>query len=72
MTENKCLYFKEPDSILYKFLERHSTHEFYTDVVDRFKVKYECTYSPSHYKKNYLEQLQNSQVGEYFFNHCLL
>lgn len=48
MTENKCLYFKEPDSILYKFLECYSTHEFYTDVVDRFKVKYECTYSPSH------------------------
>lgn len=48
MTENKCLYFKEPDSIRYKFLECHSTHEFYTAVVDRFKVKYECTYSPSH------------------------
>lgn len=48
MTENKCLYFKETDSILYKFLECHSTHEFYTDVVDRIKLKYECTYYPSH------------------------
>lgn len=51
MTENKCLYFKEPDSILYKFLECYSTHEFYTDVVDRFKVKCECTYSSSHKEK---------------------
>ena len=45
--ENICPYCKEPDSILHTFVECHYTQAFYVKVVDWFKAKFNCCFSPT-------------------------
>jgi len=70
--ENKCLYCKEPDSILHTFVECHFTQDFYTKLVDWFNAKFSCTFSPKSHEILFGIVINISENSVLQFNYCLL
>jgi len=65
--ENKCLYCREPDSVLHTFVQYHFTQDFYTKLVDWFNRKFNCTFSP---KSGIVINISENSIVK--FNYCLL
>jgi len=70
--ENKCLYCREPDSVLHTFVQYHFTQDFYTKLVDWFNRKFNCTFSPKSHEILFGIVINISENSIVKFNYCLL